>query len=528
MKSVFRTGAVNTMYVLAIAAIAVMGTLGLMLLGLGKPPTSSAGTLTMYCAAGIRPPVAEIARQYEKEYGTRIELQYEGSNTLLEKIGIVKMGDLYLAADESYTTKARDRGLVAETIPIGRMRPVIAVRKDSTKNITAIKDLLRDDVTTAIGNPEQAAVGKKTQKLLTKSGHWNALEEHVTKTGTFLPTVPEVANSVKLGSIDAGIIWDSTVAQYPELKAIRTPELDAGTANITIGVLTSSETPAAALKFARYLTARDRGLKIFESKGFEIKEGDVWAEVPEINFYCGSVNRRAVEPVVDAFKLREGAVVNTSFNGCGILTGQMRTIRDEQQAQGFPDIYMACDVYYLETVSDWFQEGVNISDTEVAIVVPKGNPAKIKSLQDLTKPGVRVTVGQPDQCTIGVLTRQLLTAEGILDEVMKNVVTETATSAMLIPTVTTKSADATFAYLTDTLSAKGKDKIEVIRIESDAAKAIQPLSIARSSKNKNLARRLHQAISQARDKFELAGFHWRLNGDLTTVKPNKKSEPVEK
>ena len=202
-----------------------------------------------------------IAKQYEKEYGVRIHLQYGGSETLLEQLGIAKIGDLYLAADDSYIKTAQERKLVKEEIPLAKMRPVILVPKDNPKNIQGIEDLLRGDVRTALGNPDQAAIGRKTRKVLKASGHWAKLEKHITnKGGVFLPTVPEVANAVKVGSVDAAIVWDATAAQYPTLKAIRTKELDAGTGNITIGVLTNSENPTAALKFARY--SRQRGTRV--------------------------------------------------------------------------------------------------------------------------------------------------------------------------------------------------------------------------------------------------------------------------
>ena len=71
--------------------------------------------------------------------------------------------------------------------------------------------------------------------------------------------------------------------------------------------------------------------------------------------------------------------MNTVYNGCGILTGQMR-IAAEDKGRGFPDTYMACDVYYLDTVKDWFQEAVNVSDTDIVIAVQKGNPKAIQSL----------------------------------------------------------------------------------------------------------------------------------------------------
>ena len=197
-------------------------------------------------------------------------------------------------------------------------------------------------------------------------------------------------------------------------------------------------------------------------------------------------------------------MVNTVYNGCGILTGQMRTLID---GDGFPDTYLACDRYYLDTVSDWFQEDVDISEAGIVIVVPKGNPKGITSLADLAKPGLRISVGQPEQCTIGVLTRRLLETENVYESVRKNIVSETASSAMLIPNVTTQSVDAVIAYATDA-KAEAK-KIDIVLIDSPLARAVQPFSIAKGSDHKFLSRRLYEAVANARENFEAAGFTFR-------------------
>ncbi len=525
-----RAGA-NSFLILVGGAVVLLLVLGLVLYnmsGSNQPTTTGsdqeANELFMYCAAGMRVPVEKIAAEYQREYGVPVQIQWGGSNSLLSQIQVAKTGDIYLAADDSYTQLAQERGLLDETISIATMRPVIAVKKGNPKKIQSIDDLLRDDVTCAMGNPDQAAIGKTTRKLLQQSKHWDQIEKQVTSTGVFKPTVPDVATDVKLGSVDAGIIWDTTVALHSDLEAIRVPELDAGEVDVTVGILTSSTQPTQALKFARYLTSSDKGLATFKENGFEIVDGDEWAEIPEITFFCGSVNRRAVDAVIKAFEEREGVTVNTVYNGCGMLTAQMRTIRDQHQGQGFPDTYMACDRYYLDTVKDWFQDDVDISDTEVVIAVPKGNPGKIQELKDLAKPGIRVAVGQPDQCTIGVLTRQLLEAEELYDDVMKNVVTQTASSAMLVPTVTTSSVDAALAYATDTRAES--DKVDTVRVNNEAGKAIQPFAIARSSEHKELASRLYAAIAGARENFESAGFHFRVNdAAIRNAQPVPKANP---
>ncbi|MEX0715245.1 MAG: substrate-binding domain-containing protein [Planctomycetaceae bacterium] len=467
--------------------------------------------LFFYCAAGMRYPVDEIVRRYEEEYGVKVEVGYGGSNDLLSRLEVARVGDLFLAGDDHYTRLAREKGLAAETIPVATMRPVIAVRKGNPKNISGVSDLLRSDVRTAFGNPDQAAIGKTVRKLLEESGHWSDVEARVRRDGVFKPTVNEIANDVKLGSVDAGIVWDTTVAQYPDLEAIRAPELDAGMARIEVCVLASSESPTAALKFARYLTARDRGLEVFREKRFETVEGDKWEEKPRLEFYIGSVNHRAVQPVIDRFQQREGVEVATKYNGCGILTADMKLIRDQKMNAHFPDTYMACDVHYLNVVRDQFQEARNVSDTEIVIAVAKGNPKNIRNLGDLKRPGIRLALGEPSQCTIGVLTVNLLRAEGIEAGVTKNVVTRTPSSAMLVPSVITGSADAALAFETDTRAES--HKLDVIRIESNAVKAIQPFAIARSSDHKELSRRLYQAVAAARDDFERAGFHVR-EGDV--------------
>ncbi len=520
-----RRGAANPLFVLAgVSLLLVL----LLILALPRDARRSSETeqdreqeLVVFCAAGVRPVVEKIAEQFTAEFGTPVQLQYGGSNTLLNQIEVGKTGDLFLAADEIYIDLAQERGMVQEALPLAVMRPVIVVPPGNPKEIEGVADLARSEFRVSMGNPDQAAIGRSTKAALTESGHWEAVAANVQENGVYKPTVPDVANDVKIGSADAAVIWDAVARNMGGLEVIEAPELESGAAHISIGVLATARQPTAALRFSRYLSAPEHGGQVFNELGYEAADGDQWAETPELTFFAGSVNRQALEPVIQAFEKREGARINTVYNGCGILTAQMRSMLGDQQSQGFPDMYMACDVYYLETVADLFQDAVNVSHTDIVIVVAKDNPKQIESLQDLTIPGVRVVLGQPQQCTIGVLSKRLLVAEGIYDdmELNENIVTETATSALLIPNVLTGTADAVLAYRTDTLAER--NQLHVIPIDSPLARAVQPYSIARSSKYKRLGKRLFAAISQARDTFEEAGFAWDLPSDPPAFSENK-------
>src|SRR5262249_25322157 len=186
------------------------------------------------------------------------------------------------------------------------------------------------------------------------------------------------------------------------------------TAQVPIAVLRSSTQPTAALHFARYLAARDRGLKEFEKYGFRIVEGDAWANKPEINFLSGAMLRPAIEQTLTAFQEREGCQINRVYNGCGILVAQMK-------AGDRPDLYFACDQSFMAEVTDLFLDAVDVSTNQLVILVHKGNPHGIKSLRDLGKPGLKIGVGHEKQCALGVLTQKTLDEAKFKDPVMKNV-----------------------------------------------------------------------------------------------------------
>ena len=474
------------------------------------PKRASIEPLHLFCAAGMRLPVEEIRRSFEEETGIPVYVQYGGSNTLLNQMQVSRKADLYLAADKSYVQIAKDSGLIKEMLPIAMMEPVIAVPTGNPKNIQSIEDLLEGKIGIALGNPDQAAVGKVAREALMVSGHWDRIKRQTSEHGVYKPTVPDVANTIKIGSVDAGIVWSSTASQVMGIEGIRVPELSSMASEITIGVSVDSKQSVAALNFARYLTGSNKGLKTFERLGYDSVQGDPWIERPELTFFSGSLNRRGLEEALKRFEMREGVRVNTVYNGCGILTAQMSTIKNPEE---FPDVYMACDQYYLDNVADLFVDGTQISKTRIVMVVAEGNPKGITTLQDLTRDGVRVALGQPEQCTIGALSRRLLQTDGSYETIINNnVVTQTATSALLVPAITTGAADVALAYITDAQAEA--ERVDTVFIDSPLAEAVQPFAIAKNTRQTQLSKRLFETIIDARQDFELAGFDWLLQNPL--------------
>jgi len=470
-----------------------------------QPPAAkkTEGSLVVYCAASNKSVLEAIRADYEKAYGTPLQIQYGASQTLLASLEVAKTGDLYLPADDSYLTVAKGKGLIAEEFQLARMQAVVAVAKGNPKRIEKLADLHRDDVRLAQANPDVAAIGKMTRQTLGKTGDWDKLHS---RTMVYKTTVNEVANDVKVGAVDAGIVYDAVLHDYPTLQAVAIAELADAQAHVAVAVLKSSKQPQSALHLARYLAAKDRGLVKYREFGFQPAQGDPWSEQPELTLYAGSMLRPAIEKTITDFEAREGVRVTRVYNGCGILVGQMNAGR-------VPDAYFACDSEFMKQVQPLFASPLNVSQNELVILVKKGNPLGIQSLADLRKPGLRVGIGHEKQCAMGWLTQRTFDETGYKAELMKNVVTQTPTGDMLVNQMRSGSLDAAVAYISN--AAGAGEALDAIRIQGiPCSIATQPLAIARQSQHQQLAQRLMAAIQakESRQRFTSEGFQWIAEG----------------
>lgn len=464
--------------------------------------------LVVFCAASNRAVMESIRTQYEKEYHRPIQIQYGASQTLLSAIEVSGTGDIYLPADDSFIELGTSKGLISEVFPLASMNGVIAVRRGNPKNIKDFSDLLQPEIRLVQASTEASAIGKKTKSVLSEEQRWAPLEN---ATIAFRTTVTDVANDLVVQSADAGIVYDAILKSYPDLESIQLPELKGIVSRVSLGVISSSTQPQASLHFARYVAAKDRGLKHYQEQGFQVGSGDAWSDVPELAIFAGSMLRPAIEDTLVAFEKREGVRVTRVYNGCGVLVAQMK-------AGQRPDAYFACDREFMSQVTDLFPKPIDVSMNELVILVQKGNPMEINSLRDLTKKGLRVGIGHEKQCAMGWLTQNTFRQGGLQTEVMENVTVQSPTGDMLVNQMQAGALDAAVAYLSN--AAGSAEHLDAIPIEGlSCSLAIQPFAVADGSPNAQLAQRLfHKLCSvESQEIFEAEGFRWQA--PLTSVKP---------
>ena len=153
----------------------------------------------------------------------------------------------------------------------------------------------------------------------------------------------------------------------------------------------------------------------------------------------------------------------------------------------------------------------------LVIVVPKSNPAKITSVYDLAKPGIKLDIagsGVP----VGSYTLQILKNMNLSTAVLKNVVSQETDVREVLSKVALGEADAGFVYSTDAKTVPGQ--VTVIKVPAWAQPKVQyGICVVSSSGNKTAAQTfVNLVLSKAgQAKLLAAGF-------LPRVKPVAKKK----
>jgi molybdate transport system substrate-binding protein len=149
---------------------------------------------------------------------------------------------------------------------------------------------------------------------------------------------------------------------------------------------------------------------------------------------------------------------------------------------------------------------VEFATNTLVLIVPKSNPAHIVSVNDITKPGVKLVI-----CNVtvpcGDYARTAFMNLGITAAAMKNVVSQTTDVTQTVAEVALGQADAGFVYITDADAAKGK--VTVVQLPAKAKPGAEDfIAVVKAGKNQAAAKKCVAGVlsptGQAR--LKAAGF----------------------
>ncbi len=230
---------------------------------------SAAKELLLYCGAGIRPPVQQIAEAFEREHGVKVITDYAGSEVLLSKIKLVRRGDLYMPGDKHYVEQAATEGMILSQKSVCYFVPTILVQKDNPKNVHDLHDLLADGLKLGLGDAKTCAIGRKTKQIFAKNNiAWEDVEKNVAFQSL---TVNELGMQIQAGSLDAVIVWDAIARYYDEHGTeVPIPVEENVISTVNIGILTFTKNRSLAEEFVKF-AASQRGQSIFKQHNYRIE-----------------------------------------------------------------------------------------------------------------------------------------------------------------------------------------------------------------------------------------------------------------
>jgi molybdate transport system substrate-binding protein len=199
-----------------------------------------------------------------------------------------------------------------------------------------------------------------------------------------------------------------------------------------------------------------------------------------------------------------------SFGGSNTLAAQIQ--------QGAPaDVFASANMTLPQQVA---QKGlcskpVVFTRNTLVLVVPRSNPAKIRSIYDLRKSGIKLVIAGPG-VPVGSYTLQILKNMN-LSIVLSNVVSRETDVREVLAKVALGEADAGFVYSTDAKTVPGR--VTVLKLPAWAQPKVQyGICIVSSSQHKPDARAFVNKVLGKAGQARL-----RAAGFLPRVKP-----PVQK
>jgi molybdate transport system substrate-binding protein len=149
---------------------------------------------------------------------------------------------------------------------------------------------------------------------------------------------------------------------------------------------------------------------------------------------------------------------------------------------------------------------VEFATNTLVLIVPKNNPAHITSVNDITRPGVKLVICNAT-VPCGDYARTAFANLGITAAAMKNVVSQTTDVTQTVADVALGQADAGFVYITDAKAADGK--VAVVRLPTKAKPDTQDyIAVVKSGRNQAAAKAFVASVLSAtgQAKLQAAGF----------------------
>ena len=223
--------------------------------------------------------------------------------------------------------------------------------------------------------------------------------------------------------------------------------------------------------------------------GQAVQKGDGGTGQDSLLVFAGAASKPPTELAAAAFTEKTGVKVELIFGGSGYVLSQM-----ELGKTG--DLYFPGSSDYMEIAKE---KGLVFPETETNVVylvnainVQRGNPQNIQGLRDLTRPGLRVAIANPEGVCVGLYAVEILEenlSPGELELLRANIVNYPESCEKTATSISLETVDAVIGWRV--FEHWDPERIETIPLQ--AAETIRvgyiPIAVSTFTDNKEQAAR---------------------------------------
>lgn len=221
------------------------------------------GTVTVFATASLTDVIRSVADEFEAEHPhATVVLNLAGSSALAAQINEGAPADVFASANPVTMASVTDAGNAAGTPRVlVRNQLVIAVAGGNPLGIGELADLADPELKVAIC-AEQVPCGAAANLALAAAG--------VTITPVTLEQdVRATLSRVRLGEVDAALVYRTDTAAAADVDAVEFPESAAAVNDYPVVVLAEAPNPVGARAFVDYLRSEEAAAA-FTAAGFQL------------------------------------------------------------------------------------------------------------------------------------------------------------------------------------------------------------------------------------------------------------------
>ena len=218
--------------------------------------------LLVFAGAGMRLPLNEIGKRFERKYEVKVVYDYEGSGRLGNKILVGQTPDVFIPGSDKWAKILKKKGYINDYTLIAYHTPVIITPKGNS-TVNSLDDFVNNKNRIILGNAKACAIGGVSAAIFKKAG----IEESKMNVKGRGVTVKQLVLWIEGNNGDGSIVWKADAVQSGKVRIIDIPEQYNFISIIPVCQMNKHKKETS--QYVGYLLSAE-GKKIFKKYGFEV------------------------------------------------------------------------------------------------------------------------------------------------------------------------------------------------------------------------------------------------------------------